>query len=93
MLLKMKMFGFQKNCTRCEKNVVNKIVHFKEIYKFSIDYSFVRVIYFLLFIKNVFIKIKNSIFPLKYNILYKDLCHLGHFPDYWKKTNLCYEIF
>ena len=43
-----------------------KIVRFKKIYKFALDYFFIGVISFLSFIKNVFIKIKNSIFPPKY---------------------------
>ena len=43
-----------------------KFVSFENIYKFSVDCFFIGVIYFLLFIKNVFINIKNSIFPPKY---------------------------
>ena len=44
----------------------NKIVYFKNIYKFTIDYFLIIVIYFLLPIKNAFIKIKSTIFPPKY---------------------------
>ena len=43
-----------------------KIVRFKRIYKCSVDYFFMRVIPFLLFIKNVFLRIKNWISPPKY---------------------------
>ena len=84
MLLKIKTFGFQKNYTRYEKEVIrnkkfhfsliytgyekmlkNKIVCFRKIYKFAVDYFFYRCYIFFLFIKTVSI-IKNSIFPLKY---------------------------
>ena len=44
----------------------NKILRFKKIYKLALCYIFIRVISFHLFIKNVFTKIKNSIFTLKY---------------------------
>ena len=46
--------------------MVLKIVRFKKIYKFATDDFFIGVISSLLFIKNVFIKIKNSISPPKY---------------------------
>ena len=42
-----------------------KIVRFKKIYK-SASSAFIRVIHFHLFIKNVFIRTKNSIFLSKY---------------------------
>ena len=42
------------------------MVYFNEIYEFAFDYFFIGVISSLLFIKNVFIKINNTIFPLKY---------------------------
>ena len=41
--------------------------YFKRIYKFDTDYFFTGAISFLLFIKNVFIKIKNSISLPKYS--------------------------
>ena len=44
----------------------NKIVSSEKIYKFAFDYFFIGVISFLLFIKNVFLKLKNSIFLPKY---------------------------
>ena len=66
-LIKIKNVWFTKNCTRYKKMLGNKILHlFITIYKFSVDYLFAEVIYFLLFTKNVFIKIKNSIFLPKY---------------------------
>ena len=49
-----------------KKMLNNKIVRFKKIYKLALDYFFIGVICCLLFIKNVFIKIKNSILPPKY---------------------------
>ena len=49
-----------------QKTLRNKIVRFKKIYKLALDYFLIRVISFYLFIKNVFMKIKNSIFPPKY---------------------------
>ena len=45
---------------------VNKIINLKKIYKFTVEDFFMGVLTFLLFIKNFFIKIKNSIFPPKY---------------------------
>ena len=44
----------------------NKIVRFKNNYKFAENHFFMGVIFFLLFFRNAFIKIKNSIFPPKY---------------------------
>ena len=44
----------------------DKIIRFKRIYEFFADYFFIGGISFLLFNKNVFTKIKNSIFPPKY---------------------------
>ena len=49
-----------------KKMIGNKIIRFRKIYKFSIDYFYIGVVYFLIFNKNFFIKIKNSIFPPKY---------------------------
>ena len=48
-----------------KKMLENKIVNFKKIHKFVVDYFFIGVSFFL-FIKNVFIKIINLIFPTKY---------------------------
>ena len=47
-----------------KKILRNKIVCFIKIYKFPFDHFFITVIYFLLFIKNVFIKTKYSIFQI-----------------------------
>ena len=44
----------------------NKILYFKEIYKFLSDYFFIRDISFRLFIKKVFMKILISIFSTEY---------------------------
>ena len=49
-----------------KKILENKNVCFKNIYKLDCHYFSIRVISFLLFIKNVFLTIKNSIFPPKY---------------------------
>ena len=38
----------------------NKIDYFKEIYEFAGDHFFIGVISIVLFIKHVFLKIKNS---------------------------------
>ena len=43
-----------------------KILRFKKIYKFATDYFFIRVMFFNLFIWNLFMKIRNSIPPPKY---------------------------
>ena len=44
--------------------MLNRIIfYFEKIYNFAVDYFFIGFIPFLLFIKNVFIKIQNSIFP------------------------------
>ena len=42
MLLKIKTFGFQQNYTRYEKNVVEKIVHLKKIFKFTADHFLIK---------------------------------------------------
>ena len=46
--------------------LINKTVNLKETYKFSMHHFFIGVTTFLLFNKNIFIIIKNSIFPTKY---------------------------
>ena len=51
---------------RYKKMLEKTIVHLKKIYKLAPDYFFTSLIFFHLFIENVFIKIKNSIFPPKY---------------------------
>ena len=43
-----------------------KIVHFKKINNFGVGHFFIGVIFFLLFVRNVHIEIKNLIFPTKY---------------------------
>ena len=53
----MKTFGFLKNYTRYEKNMRDKIVYLKKIYKFTSDYFFIRHGVFVLIVKNV---IKNK---------------------------------
>ena len=49
-----------------KKILESKVVRFKKIYKLASDYFFIRVIYLHLYIKNVFMKINNSILPPKY---------------------------
>ena len=44
MLEKIKTFGFQEKYTRYEKNVGDKIVHLKKIYKLTLDHFFIGVI-------------------------------------------------
>ena len=55
-----------KSIRNTKKILGNKIIHLKEFYDFVVDYFCIGVISFFSFIKNVFIKIKNSIFPPKY---------------------------
>ena len=62
----MKTFFFQKNYTRYEKNVKKQKCLFQEDLQISTEIFFTGVTFFLLFIKNASIKIKNSIFPSKY---------------------------
>ena len=50
-----------------------KIVRFEKIYKFVSDYFFIRAKSFHLFIKNVFMNIKNFIFLSKYTIYGKNV--------------------
>ena len=56
MLIKIKTFGFQKNYTRHEKNIGDRIFHIKKIYKFTADHFFHHHVVFDSIIKNV---IKN----------------------------------
>ena len=49
-----------------ETELYTKIVRFKTIYELISIYFFIGVISLHSFIKNVFIKIKNSIFPPNY---------------------------
>ena len=57
-----------------KKMLGKKMIHFKKIYKvYSSDYFFSRVIFFHSFIKNVFMKIKSSIFPPKFTRLKKNI--------------------
>ena len=46
--------------------LTSKILYFKEIYKFATGHFFIEVTSFHLFIKNVFMKMKNSIYLTKY---------------------------
>ena len=55
-----------KSMRDTKKMIGKKIVRLKNIYKLACKYFFIRVIYFHLFIKNVFIRIKNLILPPKY---------------------------
>ena len=61
----------------------NKIVRFKKMYKFAHRYFFIKVIFFLPSIKNVFLKTKNSIFPPKYTSHAKNVTNK---IVYFKKT-------
>ena len=49
-----------------KKVLRKKIVYFKEKNKFAQDYFCIEVVSFFLLIKDVVLKIKNSIFPPKY---------------------------
>ena len=60
---KWKILFCTKSMWDTKKNLGKKIVRFKKIYKLANDYFSIRVIYFHLFIKNVFMTIKNSISP------------------------------
>ena len=57
---------FRQNIRETEKMLRNKIVYFQKIYKFAFHNFSIEFISFHLFIKTVFQKIKNSIFPPKY---------------------------
>ena len=57
MPLRIKTFNLQKNYTRCEKNIENKIVHLKKTHKFTSNYFFIGHIVFVLIVKNI---IKNE---------------------------------
>ena len=111
-LLKVKTFVFQKSYMRCKKNVGDKIVHlkiiykfyfkqflyktrsfrFKTIYKFAFDCFFIGLITFLLFIRNLSIKMKNSICPPKYTRYRKNAkkqnCLFQKHLQYW-----CWSFF
>ena len=64
--MKFKDSFFPPKYTRYDQNFNKKIIYFKKIYKSATKIFFIRVIFFLSFIKNVLMKIKNSIFPPKY---------------------------
>ena len=49
-----------------KKMLGDKIVYFKKFHNFGTNHFFIEAISYLFFIKNVFIKIINSIFPPKY---------------------------
>ena len=49
-----------------KKMLGKKIDRFKKIYKLDFDYISTKVTSFYLFIKNMFMKINNSIFPQKH---------------------------
>ena len=53
MILKIKTFGFQNNCTRYEKNYADKIVYLKKIYKFTSEHFLIGHELSDLIVKNV----------------------------------------
>ena len=57
MLLKIKTYGFQINYTRYEKNIPDKIVHLKKLYKFTSEHFLFGHVVFVLYVKNI---IKNE---------------------------------
>ena len=63
--LKIENVIFPPKYRRCGKFFRSNIIHFEEFYKFFNGHDFIGVISFRLFIKNVFLKIENSIFPAK----------------------------
>ena len=58
MLSRIKTFGLQKNYMEYEKNVGDKFVHLKKIYKFSPDYFLIGHVVVVLIATNV-IKIEK----------------------------------
>ena len=50
---KIKIFGFEKNYTRYEKDFGDKIVHLKKIYNFTQDNFLIRHLVFILIVKNL----------------------------------------
>ena len=64
--LKIKNSISLQNVWDTEKMLRKKIVHFKKINNFGVGHFFIGVIFFLLFVRNVHIEIKNLIFPTKY---------------------------
>ena len=65
-IIKNKKFHFAPNRCGIRKNVGEQNSLLQKICKFALCYYSMWSISFLLFIKNAFIKIKNSIFPPKY---------------------------
>ena len=66
-IIKTEKLYFASNIyARCEEMSKEKIVCLKKICKLAPDYFFIRVIFFHSFIKDVFMKIKDYIFPPKY---------------------------
>ena len=79
-LLKIKSCGFQPNNARCEKMLLKKIVHLKEIYNFDFEHFLIKRTVFVLILKNV---IKNQ----KFNFLDK-LCDI---KKNFKKQNCLFQ--
>ena len=67
---------------RCKKMSGMKVVRFRKINKLAFKHFFINDLSFNLFIKNAFMKIKSSIFPLKYTKYGK---MLGNKIVYFKK--------
>ena len=74
-ILKMETFGFQKNYTRYDRNIITKIVHLKKIYKFTSEKVFIRHAVFVLIVEYV---IKNGKFYFAPN-----LCKILFFHVSW----------
>ena len=65
-MLSKKTFGLQKKlCEVQKKNVQDKIVHLKNIYKYSSGHFLIGHVLFVLIVKNV---IKNEIFHFAPNL-------------------------
>ena len=64
-----------------------KIVRFKKTYKFTAEYFSIGVVSLFLFIKNIFMKIKNSFFAPKYTRNGKYVKKQNYL--FYKKIQLC----
>ena len=89
---KWKILFSTKSMQGTKKMPWKKILRFKKIYKLTSDYFFIRFISFHLFIKNVFMKIKNSIFPPKYT-RYEQKCYKTKLLIFKIFTTLVSNIF
>ena len=63
LLKKYKLLVYKKTIGDTKKNVVDKIVHFKKMKKFTVDHFFIGYVVFVLIVKN-FIKNKKFYFAL-----------------------------